>query len=329
MKTIVFCNNKNGIGKTSLVYHLAWMFGNLGVRVLTADLDPQANLTSLFLDEDRLEALWPDNAHKDTVLGMVTSILEGTGDIGEPHIEEIDDNIGLLVGDLGLSGCEDRLSDAWSRCLDGDAAAFRTISAFYRGIERAVKKQEAELVLIDVGPDSGAINRAALLSARYVVVPLAPDLFSLQGLRNLGPTLRRRRGEWGERIRKNPDPDLSLPGSGMAPIGYVVMQHAIRLDRPMQAYGRWMARIPGVYREAVLGHPDADPPSVEDDSNRLGILKHYPSLLPMAVEARVPMFALKPADGAVGSHAHAVQDCYRDFKGLAREIAKRTGVTIE
>jgi cellulose biosynthesis protein BcsQ len=52
---IAFFNNKGGVGKTSLVYHLAWMYLDLGLKVIAADLDPQANLTAAFLDEDRLE----------------------------------------------------------------------------------------------------------------------------------------------------------------------------------------------------------------------------------------------------------------------------------
>ncbi len=51
---IAFFNNKGGVGKTSLAYHLAWMFADLGKQVLAADLDPQANLSAAFLDEDRL-----------------------------------------------------------------------------------------------------------------------------------------------------------------------------------------------------------------------------------------------------------------------------------
>ena len=98
MKTIAFFNNKGGVGKTSLVYHLAWMYADLGLRVVAADLDPQANLTSMFLDDDRLEALWPDGSHVQTVFGALQPLLEGTGDIAEPHVEAIADNIGLLVG---------------------------------------------------------------------------------------------------------------------------------------------------------------------------------------------------------------------------------------
>jgi len=58
---LTFFNNKGGVGKTSLVYHLAWMLTDLGYRVLACDLDPQANLTAAFLDEERLENLWDEN----------------------------------------------------------------------------------------------------------------------------------------------------------------------------------------------------------------------------------------------------------------------------
>ena len=71
MKTIALFNNKGGVGKTSLVYHLAWMYADLGVQVVVADLDPQANLTSMFLDEDRMEQLWPDGDHPQTVFGAL------------------------------------------------------------------------------------------------------------------------------------------------------------------------------------------------------------------------------------------------------------------
>lgn len=57
MKTIAFFNNKGGVGKTTLVYHLAAMIAERGERVLAVDLDPQANLTSMFLPEGRCTLL--------------------------------------------------------------------------------------------------------------------------------------------------------------------------------------------------------------------------------------------------------------------------------
>ena len=331
---IAFFNNKGGVGKTSLVYHLAWMYADLGVRVVAADLDPQANLSAAFLDEDRLEELWPDSNHRNTVFGCIHPLMRGIGDIADPHLEYVEDQpallgqLALLVGDLSLSSFEDELSAVWPECLGRKERAFRVISAFWRILQKAAAVYKAEIILIDLGPNLGAINRAALIAADYVVVPLSPDLFSLQGLRNLGPTLRRWREEWKERLVKNPVADLELPLGSMLPVGYIVLQHSVRLDRPVKAYDRWIARIPEIYRNDVLAKPGGGEITIAKDPYCLALLKHYRRLMPLAQEARKPMFHLKPADGAIGAHVQAVQGAYQDFEALAREIAKRTGVAL-
>ena len=79
MRTIAFFNNKGGVGKTSMVYHLAWMFHDLGHSVLAADLDPQSNLTSIFLDEADVEKLWPVGKHPHTILGSIDPLIESLG----------------------------------------------------------------------------------------------------------------------------------------------------------------------------------------------------------------------------------------------------------
>lgn len=328
MKTIAFFNNKGGVGKTSLVYHLAWMFADRGVPVLAADLDPQANLTAMFLNEERLEEIWPeDEEHKATIFGAVRPILRGIGDIARPPVEQIVPNLGLLPGDLGLSGFEDKLSDAWPRCHNSDEAAFRVMTAFHR-LMNEMADGWAELVLIDVGPNLGAINRAALIASDHVCVPLAPDLYSLQGLKNLGPALMGWRSTWADLTTKAPK-DLSLPAGSMSPAGYVVMQHGMRDSRPVKAYQRWMDKIPPVYRTAVLGKPTAGVvPKVENDPNCLAQLKHYRSLMPLAMEAHKPMFHLKPADGAIGAHGEAVKDCSSDFLRLARKVGAAAGLKL-
>lgn len=326
MKSIAFFNNKGGVGKTTLVYHLAWMMADQGIKTLVVDLDPQANLTAMFLNEDRLEALWPDDEHPDTIFGAIRPILKGVGDIARPHVEHLSDHLGLIPGDLGLSRFEDKLSDAWPRCHNRDESAFRTMTAFHRVVEDGTDFG-AQIALIDVGPNLGAINRAALIASEQVVLPLAPDLFSLQGLKNLGPTLREWREIWAELSPKAP-PELSMPAGSMQPAGYIVMQHGIRDSRPVMAYQRWMDRIPGVYRQAVLDEPSTDSTLVSSDPYNLALLKHYRSLMPMAMEAHKPIFYLKPADGAIGAHIEATRSCYRDFLELARKIAHGAGVAM-
>ena len=329
MKTIAFFNNKGGVGKTSLVYHLSWMMAERGIPVLAVDLDPQANLSAMFLSEERLEEIWPDSEeHPSTIYGAVRPILRGIGDIAPPPVECIAPNLSLLPGDLGLSRFEDKLSDAWPRCHNSDEAAFRTITAFHRLMQALTRESSAELILIDVGPNLGAINRSALIASDHVCLPLAPDIFSLQGLKNLGPTLRQWRSTWDDLVKKAPA-DLSLPTGAMTPVGYIVMQHGMRDNRPVKAYQRWMDKIPPIYRSAVLNEAVAGTmPSVLQDPYLLAQLKHYRSLMPLAMEANKPMFRLKPADGAIGAHVAAVNDCHRDFLKLAHKLAAAAGIKL-
>ena len=331
MKTIAFFNNKGGVGKTSLVYHLAWMYADLGLSVVAADFDPQANLTSMFLNESELELLWDGGDHGRTVYGAFRPLLAGTGDIAPPHTIEVSPGLALLAGDLALSRAEDDLSSEWPGCLDGRERSFRVISALWRLAELASEQNEANLVLIDVGPNLGALNRAALVAAEDVVIPLAPDLFSMQGLRNLGPTLMNWRKEWLDRLSRAKDIQntLHLPPASMNPTGYVVLQHAVRLDRPVKAYGKWMERIPNEYRTAILqDEREFKGTLTDEDPHCLKNLKHYRSLMPLAQEARKPIFFLRAADGAIGGHLKSVQDCYDDFRSLARRIADGVGLSL-
>ncbi len=328
MKTVAFFNNKGGVGKTTLVYHLAWMMAERGESVLAVDLDPQANLTSMFLEEDALERLWPEGEHSNTLYGALRPIIRGIGDVETPHVEHINSNLGLIVGDLALSTFEDKLSAAWPNCHNRDESAFRTMTAFHRGILAAAKVRNASWVLIDVGPNLGAINRAALIASEHVVIPLGPDLFSLQGLRNLGPALASWRQAWKDLIPKNPDPTMAMPAGTIAPLGYAVLQLSIRDNRPPKAYQRWIERFPATYRSYVLEQSTATAPQAKDDPFCLAMLKHYRSLMPMAMEARKPVFALKPADGAIGSHGQAVRLAAEDFLALARRIGERCGQPI-
>jgi len=324
---IAFFNNKGGVGKTSLVYHCAWMFAELGFRVLAVDLDPQSNLSIMALDEERLEALWPDGDHPGTLYGAVSPLFGGTGDVRPVQIEQLGERLGLLVGDLALSRIEDDLSTEWPRCLEGRERAFRVTTAFWRVIKAASEQHNADVVLLDVGPNLGAINRSALVASSHVVVPVAPDLFSLQGLKNLGPTLRQWRGTWKQALPNVPALLGAMPQGNMAPIGYVLMQHAERLGRPTKAYAKWNARLPAVYCESVLGQSAI--PSTSSGTNQIQRIKHYRSLMPLAMEARKPMFSLTSADGAIGAHQKNVQQCHDDFASLVQSIAVRVGLPLE
>jgi chromosome partitioning protein len=328
---LTFFNNKGGVGKTSLVYHLAWMLSDMGLRVVAIDLDPQANLTSAFLPDEELEALWDGSemeGRNKTVYQCLEPLTE-TSDITSVSPKKINNNLYLIPGDLDLSRFEDFLSQEWPNALDSNRAfrSFRVLTALWRLAQGCAKDVSADVILADVGPNLGAINRSALIGTDYVVIPLAADLFSLQGLKNLGPTLRVWRADWRMRVDHWAKPRFELPQGTVKALGYIVMQHMERNFRPVKSYERWVAKIPETYRKSVLGEPSSAPFEGQDPYC-LARLKHYRSLAPMALEARKPIFHLTNADGAIGSHGAAVRDARDDFRRLARVILEKMGLEL-
>ncbi len=333
---LTFFNNKGGVGKTSLIYHLAWMFAGLRKRIVAADLDPQANLTAAFLREEEIETLWDEEKPGSTVFQCVKPLTD-VGDIAEPRLKKIAADLYLLPGDVRLSRYEEVLSMEWPNSM-GDHNLYRPmriLSSFWQVMQMAARTVQADLILVDIGPNLGAINRSALLAADYVAIPLGADLFSLQGLSNLGPALHSWRNLWKKRLDNWQEsggarryPDFQLPEGKMQPIGYLCQQHGVRLERPVQAYDKWVQRIPGSYRKDVLGEEAIPRISPEEDPDCLATLKRYRSLIPMAQECRKPIFDLTPADGAIGSHANAVRDARKDFRLLAEKIAEKIGLQL-
>jgi len=105
----------------------------------------------------------------------------------------------------------------------------------------------------------------------------------------------------------------------MKPLGYVLLNPSVRANRPVLSYLKWANRIPKTYATEVLGEqPEAT--QANEDKNQLAMLKHFKSLMPMAQDVRKPMFYLTAADGAIGAHSSAVQDCRRQFDELADRI---------
>lgn len=324
---IAFFNNKGGVGKTTTVYHLAHMFPQIGYPTLAVDLDPQANLTSAFFNEEEITKRLENPITGENIYSCIEPIIKGIGDIHEPKPIKITDGLFLVAGDLNLSLFEDKLSDAWPRNYEGREDALRITTAFYRIMLKAAESSESMIVLVDIGPNLGAINRAVILSSDYLVVPMAVDLFSLQGLQNLGPTIRNWRGYWQTISQRNPNPPIPIPSGRMEPSGYVVLQHAVRLDRPVLSYERWLNRIPEEYRHSVLNSDEKKEVKLSEDHNCLAQLRHYRSLMPMAHDARKPVFNLQPADGAIGGHIQLVKMAREEFKTLAEAILEKCSIS--
>jgi len=330
---ITFFNNKGGVGKTSTLYNLSRMFAKLGKRVLAVDLDPQANLTSLCLDDETLLKLWEnedyENQDAQTIYHAVQQLIEGIGDVKTISPKELLPNAlnyAILPGDLRLSQFEDKLASEWNSVLGGKPSGLNVTSAFARLIKVVAESYQADIIFVDVGPNLGAINRAALIASDYVAIPLIPDLFSIQGLKNVGKYLVDWRKDWQQGLNNLKVAAEKYPTGKMQPIGYIILQHRERQSRLVAAHQRWAAKVPQTYIESVLGQSYED---TENDPNMIGSIRNYQSMMALSHESRKPIFDLKPADGAIGSHVRVVKESEDTYRNLAIVIAERVGLSLD
>jgi chromosome partitioning protein len=336
--SIVFFNNKGGVGKTTLLYHVAWTLADMGHRVLVADYDPQSNLTAAFLTEDEMEAIAkrePSDGQAQNIYQALRPIEKGTGLALPVQPYEIEGNtenggqIYLIPGHIGLSKFEDRLSDAWSRAADAREDAFQTVTALHRIAYQAAQSIHADYILIDVAPNLGALNRCILITTQYLVIPIAPDLFSLLGLENMGPVIKEWKKQWRTRLRNAAEEQLpilsELPKYEVAPLGYIMTQHNVRKDKPVKAYNKYVDRIGPKYVKYILEQDAEVLPSAVTDS-QIGLIKNYHSLIPMAQNARKPIFKLTFADGAIGAHLQMVLEAGKSFEQLTDNIIERIAI---
>ncbi len=334
MKSFVLFNNKGGVGKTTLTFNIAHMLARNGSRTVVLDYDPQSNLTAIFLDEGHLEDVWSNDVGDGrTVAGCLDLVRRGKGELRDPELITPADNLWLLPGSLFLSRFEQTLAEEWAKTGNTQNERALDVTCSLANLaDRVAQTIDADYLLVDVGPSLGALNRAALLSCDAVVIPVAPDLFSLQGLRNIGPTLREWRVDWKTvltQVRRR-DEGAPLPERDFRPIGYIVQQHLARSDRPVSGYRKWMEQVPSEFRRCVLDEANSPAQTfMEDDPYCIARLKHFASLVPIAQSKRKPMFDLRQGDGIGGGQLLSVKRCREEFERLVAGITQRLDQTVE
>lgn len=327
VKKIVFFNNKGGVGKTTLLYHLGYALQERGKKILFVDLDPQCNLTASICQDGEIEDFWQ---RKESVYHSIQPLIEGIGDVEicSPYKNK-NKNIWLLVGDILLSDFEETLSQGWTDVLGSGDRGFRVTSALFRLIEESAFANNIDYALIDVGPNLGSLNRAVLLSCDNYLIPLIPDSYSLRGLQNMGETFKRWMGHWKAavgRFKDKKEESLDFPVQDGTPVftGYIVQQFNIYRREETKAWGFWKNRIPGHIQKYIVDKVKGDNGELVRDLNsgsyHLGDFRNYHSLIPKSQEKRKPVFYLGPKDDVLGQHTKTVDECKVAFEELAKKL---------
>jgi cellulose biosynthesis protein BcsQ len=186
-------NNKGGVGKSTITFHLAVRYAELNPekKVLVVDMCPQANSSMMLLGggrkgEQKVLELCQESV-PPTVVGYLADFLskgEGApqGDV-EPFIVNVNavnnvlpKNLFLLCGDGNLEPMAPLISErARQAALTPAANPWLWVhSTIKRFIEAATKEQEW-LVLVDTNPSFSIYTEIAISSVNKLIVPVNAD----------------------------------------------------------------------------------------------------------------------------------------------------------
>jgi chromosome partitioning protein len=173
LRIIAIFNQKGGVGKTSLAFHLGWYLSEIGHRTLLVDLDPQGNLSSLFGGQGCSAAnlftrIGPD-ALQPVEIKRNTPTSTGVR------------TFSLITADESLQPLE-----ATTNGLAG-----------LTKLRKALRSGEAkwDSVVIDCPPSLGGFSANAIVAADDVIVPCTLRQFSIHGLEHVCEVIQSTREE--------------------------------------------------------------------------------------------------------------------------------------
>lgn len=174
-KVISVTNQKGGVGKTTTTLALATGLQAKGFRVLAVDMDPQANLTF---------SLGGENDDGPTVYELLN------GDVKPRFAIQRTSYVDLISSNILLSGAELEFTQEGREFM----------------LKNALKllQMRYDYIIIDTPPNLGYLTVNALAASDYMIIPMLADIFSLQGIAQLGDSIGR--------LKKYCNPELVVGG---------------------------------------------------------------------------------------------------------------------
>ncbi|MGA8582041.1 MAG: AAA family ATPase, partial [Bryobacteraceae bacterium] len=287
MHTLALFNHKGGVGKTTLAVNVTDALVDLGLRVLMVDADPQCNLTAFFLSEKDLDDLLgtSDEVGGGTIWSSIKPVVDGKGPLKDIEVVGIREGMLLCPGDVLLADYEEELPNAWTGSFARKVRDYDVMCALSRAVRRLGKKHKVDIIIYDVGPNVGPLNRTILLDADYFATPVAADLFSLRALSTVGRSLARWIRDWKtvREIASDADRNELLHGKPVY-LGYITSAYKVSSGRiATRPHEFWEKQIaPRVRTRIVEDLRQVDPTLVPHGSNKIGAIKNFQSLAPQA-----------------------------------------------
>lgn len=178
-KIICFANQKGGVGKTTSALNLAACLARSGRKILFIDSDPQGNATSGI------------GIKKKNISGNVYDLLIGRLRWDEAAVASNVKGLSVIPSSINLVGAELELVDE----RDREYKLKKALSG---------AEEQFDYIVIDCPPSLGLLTINALATAKYVVIPVLCEYYSLEGLSQLTATIKQ--------IKRLYNPDIELLG---------------------------------------------------------------------------------------------------------------------
>jgi chromosome partitioning protein len=187
MKIIAVANQKGGVGKTATSVNLAAGLASKGYKTLLIDLDSQRNATSTLLAPEIITTTLAD-----VLLGD-----KNRQKLENAVYETPIDNLDLVPAHIRLAKIE----------------RFIELEEQFRLKDAINELTDYDLVVLDCPPTLGMTLTQALLAAQWVIVPIAGDYYSHEGVIDLNESLLK---------AKRGNPQLEI-------LGYLVTRYDARM----------------------------------------------------------------------------------------------------
>lgn len=320
-KIISLFNHKGGVSKTTTVFHLGWKMAKMGHRVLIVDADPQCNLTGLTLGLEDYDSLFAFYDKKDN--SDIFSSLAPIFDMSDPSIVQTssttisktqNENLFILAGNIRFSEIDTQIATALTS--SGTLPVLRKfVGAFNQLVRDIAKKNQIDVVLVDMSPSVSATNQCILMSSDYFIIPLSPDFYCYQAIDSLSNVLPK----WAQDMAQFKEgPDNSLPVVNPKLLGFVTQNYRIyttdegssdgKTQKQMaKAYTDWLEKIkeiataklvPSLEKAGMIVDKEAFQNAVSyDKPYHLAGVQNFSGLIPVSQKLSKPIYELSAKDG--------------------------------